>query len=267
MASSQIPNNLIPNDIQLSDLLDLFKRQTLLGLNCHHIATVQSFDSVRQVASATVNYKKTFFVPDPVTGVYGPVLRDYPQLIDCPVVVLGGGLGSLTFPVASGDECVVLFNDRDLDNWFQGGGSGTAAATPRLHSFSDGMILVGVRSLANVLKTYDMTRAVLRLGNAIVGVGGGEGELVKIANESFSLGALMQDLITNLMMLASGSSAQFTNEAAAATALAAASTGPLAPLQTGFTAMSVGFMALATAFTSLGTFLSTFSSEVSELLE
>lgn len=148
---SDLPQNLIPNEMSLGDLLDLVKRDIFLSLNCHAIGTIQSFDSDKQTAQATINYKKTYF--DSELGSYKPVLVDYPQLIDCPVVVLGGGSGALTFPIAEGDECLVLFNDRDLDNWF-GGSSGSAVATPRLHSFSDGLILVGVRSLANVIPSY-----------------------------------------------------------------------------------------------------------------
>lgn len=253
MNISNVQQNQIPNEPELKDLLALWKKAILLGLNCHHIGTVQSFDSVKQTATATINYKKTFFEPDPVTGVYGPVLKDYPILLDCPVIVLGGGGGALTFPNAQGDECVVLFNDRDIDNWFQGGGSGAAVATPRLHSFSDGLILVGVRSLANVLKNYDAVRAVLRLGQAMVGVGGGAGTLVKIANGTTTLNTLLQSLLTDLSTLATSAAAGFTTQAGA-------STGPLSPLAAGFTA-------LAATFTSFGTGAGTLSTQIAGLLE
>jgi hypothetical protein len=66
-------------------------------MNCHAIATIQSFDPTKQTASATVNYKKTYFKPD-TAGVYRPVLVDYPQLIDCPVIFLGGGVLSPDLP-------------------------------------------------------------------------------------------------------------------------------------------------------------------------
>lgn len=162
MAGSQVQQNLIPNNPEMKDLLDLFKKNLLLNLNCHHIGTVKLFDPVTQTASATVNYQKTFFNFNATTGTYDPVLVPYPVLLDCPVICLGGGDGVLTFPIEPGDECLVFFNDRDLDNWFQGGGSGGAVSTPRLHSFSDGLILVGVRSLANVVPGYNPTGAEFR---------------------------------------------------------------------------------------------------------
>lgn len=162
MAGPNIPNNLIPNEPTMKDLLDLHGKDLLLKLNTHHIATIKSFDPLKQTASATVNYKKTYFQPNAATGEYTPVLVDYPIIIDAPVVVLGGGNGALTFPIEEGDECLALFNDRDIDNWFQGGGNTAAVATPRLHSFSDALLLVGVRSLANVIPNYSTDAAELR---------------------------------------------------------------------------------------------------------
>lgn len=161
MADSKVQQNLLPSEPEIKDLLNLYRKDLFLNLNCHHIAQIQSFDPVKQIASAVVVYKKTFFNKNGVTGNYDPVLIDYPVLLDCPVICLGGGNGALTFPIEKGDECVVLFNDRDIDNWFQGS-SGGAVATPRLHSFSDGLIIVGLRSLANALPNYSTDRTELR---------------------------------------------------------------------------------------------------------
>ncbi len=160
MAGTEIQQNLLPNELELKDLLALFKKQIMLELNCHAIGQIQSFDSTKQTATATIVYKKAFFLPN-ATGNYEQKLVDYPILLDCPVVCLGGGNGALTFPIEADDECVVLFNDRDIDNWFAGA-SGGATATPRLHSFSDGIILVGIRSLANALVNYNADATELR---------------------------------------------------------------------------------------------------------
>lgn len=153
MSDSQVQQNQLPSDPQLSDVLNLFRKGIFLDLNAHHIGKIQSFDPLKQTASVTINYKKTFFLPNAI-GVYEPKAVDYPILTDCPVICLGGGNGALTFPIATGDDCVILFNDRDIDKWFQGSSS-SPVATPRLHSFSDGLILVGLRSLNNVLPSYN----------------------------------------------------------------------------------------------------------------
>lgn len=169
-----------PNEPSLKDLLDLFEKDLLLKFNCHHVGTVQSFAPNTIVASSTtprvsgqtataiINYPKTYFKMN-TSGVYAPVQVNYPTLIDSPVIFLGGGNSAMTFPIAAGDECLVLFNDRNMDNWFTGG-MGAAVATPRLHAFADAIIIVGLRSLRNSLINFDPQRAVMRGGAARAGV-------------------------------------------------------------------------------------------------
>lgn len=231
MSSSTIALNRIPENPSLKDLLDLLKKDILLSFSSHHVATIQSFDATSQRATATVNYPKTFFQLNSLTGLYEPVLLSYPILLDCPVMFLGGGGASLTFPVAKGDECLIFFNDRDIDNWFQGG-TGSACATSRLHSFSDGIILVGVRSLPNVLTNFDQTRAVLQNGTTSVGVGESK---VKISNEiNGKLGASMTAFLNALSVFMSTCSGAIDPVVAgAATAFTAAMAIPVAPSATG----------------------------------
>jgi hypothetical protein len=243
MATSNIQQNLVPNDVTLKDVLDLYKKNMLLDLFCHHIGTVQSFNGATQTATATINYKKTYFLPDS-TGNYVPQLVDYPILMDCPVICLGGGNTSLTFPIAAGDECLVLFNDRDMDNWFQGG-AGAALATPRLHSFSDGIILVGVRSSGKVLQSYDTVRAVLQNGTTLVGVNTSK---VKVANATYTLNGLLQNLMTQLTDLTT-----------------ALSTLTVTGVLTG--GATSGPPSNAAAITSIGTQISTIATEIGTLLE
>lgn len=155
--------NIIPEQAQLQDLLNYYKKLIKLEINCHHIATITEFNPTTQTAQATINYTKTFLRVDEV-GDTSITPSNYAQLIDCPVICLGGGSGALTFPIQAGDECLVLFNDRDFDNWFNGA-SNAAPQTPRSHAFADAVILVGIRSLTNVVTTYDDDATTVRLGN------------------------------------------------------------------------------------------------------
>ncbi len=201
----------ITNDPSLKDLLDTLKKDIMLNLNCHAIATVQSFDPANLTVSASINYSKTYFIRNSNTGEYVPKQVNYPLLTDCPVIILGGGPAALTFPIQQGDECLILFNDRDLDNWFAGATSGPVA-TPRLHSLSDGIALIGFK---NSIDSYDSSRAVLRNGTTGVGVGP---DLVKIYNASFTLNGILQDIMTQLESLATATGN--TGIATALTALA-----------------------------------------------
>lgn len=80
-------------------------------------------------------------------------LQNYPTLVMCPVITLFGGVDFLSLPIKPGDNCVVLFNDRELDNWLYSG-DGQAPTTPRLHDLSDGIAIVGIRSLTNSIASY-----------------------------------------------------------------------------------------------------------------
>lgn len=246
---ADIPHVMAPSEPSLKDAFDALKQDIFATLNCHHIGQIQTFNPATQTATATINYKKTYFERNPVTGTYDAVLKDYPLLIDAPVVVLGGGTlkGALTFPIATGDDCMVLFNDRDLDNWYQGSTS-SPVATPRLHSFADAVLLVGLRSLPNVLTGYDAVRAVLRQGTALVGVGAGGGTLVKIANATTTLNTLLQSLVAQVSALAT---------AAAAITVSGVTTGG------GTSAVPVNAPALAAVATNLATI----STQIAGLLE
>jgi hypothetical protein len=177
---------------QLSDVLNIALRNLMLNFNCHHVGTIQSFDPATQTATASVNYKKSLIVYDPASQSNVEKLVDYPPIGDAPVFFAGGGQATLTFPVSQGDECMIFFNDRDMDNWFSGG-VGQAPATGRLHSFADSVIVVGWRSLGNVILNFDNTRALLQWENG--GILGVSSSLVKIANATYTLKGVLTDLV------------------------------------------------------------------------
>lgn len=161
-----VATNLLPSDPLLADALDLHRKSIMLGLNCHAIGTIQTFDPTTQTATVTVNYVRTYLEFNTEVQQYVSVGESYPPLLDCPVGCLGGGPAVLEFPITTGDECLIFVNDRDIDTWMQGV-IGAPVNTPRMHSFSDCLVLVGFRSQANAKALgvqYDMSRAVLRGG-------------------------------------------------------------------------------------------------------
>ncbi len=194
-------------ELELKDVLDIWKQNILLNFNCHHVGTVQSFSagdaSHAPTVQATINYKKTLYKLDPQTRQQVPTLIDYPMLIDMPIVILSGAKASLTMPIAKGDECLILFNDRDIDNWFTSGQTG-ALLSNRLHSFSDGIALIGVRSNLHPITSYDLTRADLRNDKAHVAVSPTK---IKVYNDTRNLNTLLQSLMSKLEDLATAISA------------------------------------------------------------
>jgi phage baseplate assembly protein gpV len=84
-----------------------------------------------------------------------------PQLVDCPAQFPSGGNCTLTFPVAQGDECLVVFSSRCIDGWWQSGGV-QEQAEQRMHDLSDGFAILGFRSQPRVLKSVSASSTQLR---------------------------------------------------------------------------------------------------------
>lgn len=192
-------------DPKLADVLAEVQRGVKLWLNCHHLATIQSFDPVKQTATATINYKRSVQTLDTTTGRYSTSLVDYPILSDCPVFYPFGGSGGFTYPLQKGDQCMVAFNDRDMDNWFSGALPGDLDSH-RLHSFSDALIFVGVRPETNPIKDFDTSRPALRNfdGSARVAIGP---NLIEISNNLYTLNQLLQELVNDVKTLVSATAA------------------------------------------------------------
>lgn len=80
-------------------------------------------------------------------------LRDYPLLTKVPFVVLGGGNSHITFPIAVGDYCLLLFCDYEIDRWWLTG-EGQPSVIDRRHNISDAFALIGVHSMADLIQGY-----------------------------------------------------------------------------------------------------------------
>lgn len=106
-------------------------------------AILQSFDPAKVSCTAMVAVKGKFRNADGV--VTDPTL---PKLVDVPVVFPRGGGGSLTFPLAAGDEGLLVFASRNIDAWWQSGGA-QKAADSRMHHLSDAFFLPGPYSQAS----------------------------------------------------------------------------------------------------------------------
>lgn len=188
-----IPNSLPTANPTLQDLLGALKRDVMLSTNCHGVGTIQSVaigSNGLLTCTATLDYNRTYYERQP-SGSYTAVTVEYPQLIDCPVVVLGGGTGALNQPIAQGDRCLVLFNDRDLGNWFAGARSGPVPST-RNHAFADALVVVGFQALG----TIDSVRLMFTDQNANCGINTSTHK-VRISNTNAgTLYALLANLIT-----------------------------------------------------------------------
>ena len=124
------------------------------------------------------------FNPDAVTAEVQPAVksvqrnndgetttRDYPLLVDVPVLFPRGGGATLTFPVNVGDECLVIFADRAIDFWWQNGGV-QEPVDFRMHGFSDAFAIVGPQSQAQKIHNISTSAVQLRTddGEAFIAI-------------------------------------------------------------------------------------------------
>lgn len=152
---SELITSPIPPDLR--SLLTDLKKEIFYGLNCHQVGVINSFDPTTQTATVQIQVLRNI----------GNTQVAYPLLTDCPVIFPGGGGAYMTFPVAKGDPCLVLFNDRDLDLWFTTGNV-VGPNSARAHSLSDGIVLVGIRNKTNLPPYTANDAVVLALGTASV---------------------------------------------------------------------------------------------------
>ncbi|MDT3544887.1 Gp138 family membrane-puncturing spike protein [Cronobacter sakazakii] len=84
-----------------------------------------------------------------------------PLLVDVPVVFPRGGGCTITFPVKTGDECLIVFSDRCIDFWWQNGGI-QEPVDPRQHDLSDAFAIIGPQSQATVIKNISTSTMQMR---------------------------------------------------------------------------------------------------------
>jgi hypothetical protein len=118
---------------------------------------VVSYDATQ--GTVTVQPAIQLQYTDPDTGATS--WQNINQLIHVPVVFMGGGAFVTTYPIQPGDECLVIFADRCIDSWWAKGGIQQQFKL-RLHSLSDGIAIVGPRSLARLIPNVSTTTVQLR---------------------------------------------------------------------------------------------------------
>ena len=165
------PSILTPD---FDDILNERMNRLLATLNCLQVAKIQSVNLTTQTLSAEIQVRRQ--LP-------GGVVKAYPVILDCPIIVLQGGGSYLDMPIAAGDYCLLLFNDRDIDTWWDTANV-AAPNSRRKHSLSDGFALVGVNPKTSVLD----------LDGSVVGIRGGSAK-VRLDNSAETLKTLIDDLI------------------------------------------------------------------------
>jgi hypothetical protein len=159
------PTSQQANPPDLRVLLDSFSLEIAKQINCVRPGIIQAVYS-----NNTVDIQ---IAQQQVTSVQADGTKTFAQfafLKDVPIYTLGGGGVTITFPIKVGDECLVLFCDREIYNWYLTGQI-SAPTSPRLHDFSDAICLCGLRSVPNNLSGISTSEAQIRSNDGATSIG------------------------------------------------------------------------------------------------
>ena len=112
-------------------------------LNCMRIGIVQEFYPADLTVQVLIAGKKTIGLnQDGTQNVreYAPI---YAKVCYCNPFI--------TYPIKKGDECVLLFSDREIESWFINGDVNPESHT-RMHDLTDAVALFGIRSIPNMIE-------------------------------------------------------------------------------------------------------------------
>lgn len=114
--------------------------QTHVSLPC----VVQRFDPYKQVVDVQPLIREKLLNPENVIS-----YEQYPLLVNVPVVYPRAGGFSITFPISAGDECLVVFSDLAIDNWWLNGNVQNPVEQRR-HDLSDGIAIFGLKNQTKI---------------------------------------------------------------------------------------------------------------------
>lgn len=127
-----------------NDIMIIAQDAIMSRLNCHNIGRIIEFDALTQTCTVELMQIKQFneqtFIPAPITQV--------------PLIILGSGGGHITMPNPIGTICLLLFLDRNIDNFMETGEQ-YVPDTARMHDFTDAIALTTFTTLANPIQNYD----------------------------------------------------------------------------------------------------------------
>lgn len=129
--------------------------QLLCSLRVAMPGIVYAFDAEKQTVKVQPAIMENVIQNQVPTAVTLPLLEDVPI-----VVPRAGGVG-LTLPIQIGDECLVVFADMCIDDWWQAGGIRTQLERRR-HNLADAVAVFGLWNQKRVLSGYSQSSAQLR---------------------------------------------------------------------------------------------------------
>lgn len=150
---------------------------------------IESFDADNQTAKIRIPLKRDIRDTDG-----NETTRDWPILPAVPVWMPHAGGFHFTLPVVEGDECLVIFLERDVSRWYENGVE-QSPETRRLHDISDGIALVGLDRKSRRIDPYNALDLVISNDAGDQSIILRENGDIEVENTKLGLGAGSEDVL------------------------------------------------------------------------
>ena len=164
---------LTPTEPDEATLIEQQSDYTASNINCHRVGKIIAFHK----EDLTCDVQLLELLPT-TTGGY----LNYAPLLQLPLIIEGTDTSWLTWGNIVGCECLVHFNDKDIDNWFTTGEE-YEPNTIRTHNFSDGFVTLRPRNKLKVFQ-YDDQAVVLKNSDSMVRV---TNNTIQITNNNLNM--------------------------------------------------------------------------------
>lgn len=165
-------SGILPGEIDDVILARLQEKSIQYDTNCHRVGKIVGFNK----DELTCDVQLLELQAKPMGGTQSfAILKQLPLLIE------GSDNAHLTWGNIVGSECLVHFNDRDIDNWFETGEAYEPNST-RMHNFSDGFVTLRPFSKVKVFQ-YDDEAVVLENQSSKIRI---TENTIQITNGSFN---------------------------------------------------------------------------------
>lgn len=170
----------ISNAIKYSGL------KTASDMNCMRIATVEEVHYEDLTVTVKLLNKKTLGQnPDGTLNVTDYALIRAKICYCCPFI---------TFPISVGDDCVLLFSDREIESWFINGDA-QPVNYQRMHDLTDAFAIFGIRSIPKMIKLTDAEKNGVFISN-LHAKNGASGSIID--SDGKTLATVIDGIITEI---------------------------------------------------------------------
>ncbi len=151
-----------PRDPELENVLRMFGESILFGVRVSMPGRITAYDADLQKCSV-----KPLIKDARLDEKDERVAQSLPEVHGVPVIHFGPARGRITFPVAVGDLCLIMFCSSSIDRWLLVGGE-VDPGDDRRHDLNDAVALVGLHNFKSIPTEAPTDALVLHAGLGIV---------------------------------------------------------------------------------------------------